>query len=144
MKKQELEELVPNTNLTTGTWIRLLLKFPDEIVKRIQERDDAEEFSCRLLHARFNKREINKFDQALNIYENDDEYENFEMPKIDPIAEFLRIVNNRKQKRELLILELSSEEQKYLKELIPYGITITEKFMFEDTVSLMLDNEGIM
>lgn len=144
MKRQEMEENVPNTNLTTGTWIRLILKFPDYIIKCIQERPDAEEFSIRLLHARLSKHEISKFEKALNPYKDDEDYENIDMPKPDALDEFLKIISKRKQKRKILVMSLSNDEQKYVKKLIPYGINITEKFMFKDTVSLMLDNEGSM
>ena len=145
MKKQELEEIVPCTNLTTGTWIKLLLKLPDNIMKHIQKRQDAEEFSCRLLHARFNKQEINKFEKALNPYKDDERYENIDMPKPNVIEEFLKIIDERKQKRKmLLLLDLSDEELKYLKKLIPYGITIISKFIDEKITSVMLNNEGIM
>ena len=44
----------------------------------------------------------------------------------------------------MLLLELSDVELKYLKKLIPYGITITGKFIDEKITSVMLNNEGIM
>ena len=109
-------EKFPGYNLSIFSWYKLTsMEFSDDFLKCVGKLDEPEKFIKRILYVKLNKSEIEGLDHlAYTIL-----CEGF--PATDIVAEFEDLMTERTKITTLVMLDISSEYENIIKQLIPYG-----------------------